>query len=71
MSMTRKSYTETAEYVNTIREQLKDDETAQGAVQELAEHLAGMFKRDNGSFSYTRFFAACGLPVPSRFAGVR
>jgi hypothetical protein len=44
---------------------------ARQAVADVADDLAQLFKRHNGNFKYTRFFDACGLPVPAKHAGSR
>jgi hypothetical protein len=71
MSMSRKHYQQIATIIDNTRNEFAGDSASQAAIKDIAEGLASMFKQDNGSFSYTQFFDACGLPVPSRFAGAR
>jgi hypothetical protein len=75
MSMTQKHYVEIAAILKSAGDQHLDegDNGSTGALvlQDITAELASFFKRDNSSFSYSRFFEAAGVAVPARFAGRR
>ena len=68
--MTRKNYiAATAIISSRLLDAPSDD--ARKAVEQIAADLADMFRADNAAFSFGRFYAACGLPVPSHHLGRR
>jgi hypothetical protein len=68
--MTRKNYIAAAAIISSRLLDASSDD-ARKAIEALAGDLAEMFRRDNAAFSFGRFYAACGLPVPSHHLGRR
>jgi hypothetical protein len=68
--MTRKNYIATAAVISARLLDAPSDD-ARKAIEALAGDLADMFRADNVAFSYGRFYAACGVPVPSHHLGRR
>jgi hypothetical protein len=68
--MTRKNYVAAAAIISSRLLDAPSDD-ARKAIEQLADDLADMFRADNAAFSFGRFYAACGVPVPSHHAGKR
>jgi len=68
--MTRKNYIAAAAIINARLIDAGSDD-ARKAIEALTADLADMFRHDNAAFSYGRFYAACGVPVPSHHLGRR
>ena len=68
--MTRKNYVATAGLIASRLSDAPSDD-ARKAIEALTADLADMFRHDNAAFSYGRFYAACGLAVPSHHLGRR
>ena len=68
--MTRKNYNTAADIISSRLGDAPSDD-ARKAIEALTADLADMFRHDNAAFSYGRFYAACGLAVPSHHAGRR
>ena len=56
MTMTRKSYIQTA---NILKEFI--DEIPQNTYEDLVDQFCQWFKSDNENFDYARFEKACGI----------
>ncbi|WP_156178891.1 hypothetical protein [Saccharothrix sp. ST-888] len=54
--MSRKHYREAAEILRRAAERSDPDHV--GVIRDIADSMAGMFKRDNGNFDRLRFIAA-------------
>jgi hypothetical protein len=67
--MTRKNYVAAAVIIRARLLDASDD--ARKAIEQIAADLADMFRADNAAFSYGRFYAACGVAVPSHHLGRR
>jgi hypothetical protein len=68
--MTRKNYVAAAAIISSRLLDAPSDD-ARKAIEAVAGDLADMFGRDNAAFSFTRFYGACGLAVPSHHLGQR
>ena len=68
--MTRKNYVATAGLIASRLSDAPSDD-ARKAIEALTADLADMFRADNAAFSYGRFYAACGVPVPGHHLGRR
>jgi len=68
--MTRKNYIATAAIISARLGDAPSDD-ARKAIEAVTADLADMFRADNAAFSYGRFYAACGVPVPSHHLGRR
>ena len=68
--MTRKNYVAAAAII-TSRLLDAPSHDARKAIEAVAGDLADMFRADNAAFSFGRFYAACGVPVPSHHLGKR
>jgi hypothetical protein len=68
--MTRKNYIAAADIISSRLGDAPSDD-ARKAIEQVAGDLADMFRRDNAAFSFTRFYDACGMAVPSHHAGRR
>ena len=68
--MTRKNYVAAAAII-TSRLLDAPSHDARKAIEAVAGDLADMFRADNAAFSFGRFYAACGVPVPSHHLGRR
>jgi len=65
--MTRKNYVAAAAIISARLLDAPSDD-ARKAIEQLAGDLADMFRADNAAFSFGRFYAACGVAVPSHHA---
>ena len=65
--MTRKNYIAAAAIISARLLDAPSDD-ARKAIEQLAGDLADMFRADNAAFSFGRFYAACGVAVPSHHA---
>ncbi len=63
-----KYYEGAAAFIAMRWEQAKHPE-AMGTVLVMASDIALLFKTYNERFSYDKFYAACGLPVPQHLVG--
>ena len=68
--MTRKNYVAAAAIISARLLDAPSDD-ARKAIEQLAGDLADMFRADNAAFSFGRFYAACGVPVPWHHLGRR
>jgi hypothetical protein len=68
--MTRKNYVAAAAIISARLLDAPNDD-ARKAIEALTADLAEMFRADNAAFSFGRFYAACGVPVPSHHLGRR
>ena len=68
--MTRKNYVAAAAIISARLGDAPSDD-ARKAIEQITADLADMFRADNAAFSFGRFYAACGVPVPSHHAGKR
>jgi hypothetical protein len=66
--MTRKNYVAAAAIISARLDQAPSDD-ARKAIEAVASDLADLFRADNAAFSFGRFYAACGVPVPSHHLG--
>ena len=56
MTMTRKSYIQTANILKEFK-----DEIPQNTYEDLVDQFCQWFKSDNENFDYARFETACGI----------